>query len=353
MKYRFTCPKCGHGQESSFVRIGAQVECPQCEEVFRIEPDTLEGGPGGALGLPAGRPAATPESAGGVDPLLGGDEPEAIVGLSGLSGLMHGAEGPAAGGPRQDEAPAGDPFSGGGDPGGGGGAGGSFRGSAESGAGVGTTGSSIDDEEPSGGGSARAPAAAPAPPKHAVQPPPTRDELRRQRARERAEAADRTKRTRRLVLFSTLAAGIAIGFLAAVFAVLSGTSAEDVAPPAPTPPVPTVSQPQAAPAVGPRVIYARTTPAAAPAGLPGVEAEAAVTPDPLGQTRRLDVTLTAGEAAVRGPIRLHLKTDAPDAPAYEAHWSGDLNPGESRQVAVALMPTLSGRAANWTVTAAR
>ncbi len=340
MNYRFHCPHCGHGQESPFVRIGAQVACPRCEEVFRIEIETLEGGSGGGLGAAAGRRPAAGSGGEDAESPLGGQEPEALVGLSGLSGLMHeaadaeGEEGDAGDGPFPNA--------------------GSFKGAAESGAGVDASAAlGMDDTPPT-------PPRAPAPPHAgvAVPPPPTRDMLRRQRQRDREEAeADAAKR-RRVVMLAAVGLGLAIA-LALVLVVLLGGEAGT--PPASVPPAPpAATAPEAEEDASPlaeeplRVVYARGvepgTKPGAPERRPGIEGAAEATPDPLGQTRRLEVTLTATGDAVEGPLRLHLEADAPGSPAWSADVPAGLAAGQTRRITVALVPPLPTTVEGWSVT---
>ena len=378
MKYRFSCPNCGHGQESSFVRIGAQVECPRCEEVFRIEPEILEGGGASGLGPATGNKGPGGGGDAGADPdaehLLGGEEPEALVGLSGLSGLMHEASDPG------EKKPGGDAEAGGVEGEGSGvggafpgntGAAGSFRGAAESGFGV-EPFADEEDEPPAppappatparaagaGGGAAGRgkPAAAP------ISAPPTRDQLRRERARERAEAAERKRRRRRITLFSTLAAGIAIGFLVGLFALLSdlGAAGPDEAPaaaPGAAVRAPAADAPQERPDAEPRMIYARRVEGAdavvTPDPLPNLGVTAVALDDPLQQTRRLRVVLVAGDEPVPPSIRLHLRADAPGEPAWIAGVAGGVPAGGTRELTVALNPPLASDGWTWTPTPTR
>ena len=343
MNYRFHCPHCGHGQESPFVRIGAQVACPRCEEVFRIEVETLEGGSGGGLGAAAGqRPAAGSGGEDAENP-LGGQEPEALVGLSGLSGLMHEAE-DAEG--EETDAEAG-PFPGGG---------GSFKGAAESGAGVDASDAlGMDDTPPT---PPRAPAEAQ--PGSPVPPPPTRDMLRRQRQRDREEAeADAAKR-RRVVMLAAAGLGLAIAFALILVVLLGGEAGTPAASLPPAPPAPAATAPEAEEDASPlaeeppRVVYARGvepgTGPGAPERRPGVEGAAEATPDPLGQTRRLEVTLTATGDAVKGPLRLHFEADAPGSPAWAADVPAGLAAGQTRRITVALVPPLPTTVEGWSVT---
>lgn len=322
------------------MRIGAQVACPACEEVFRIEDETLEGGgPGGAAlaGGRAGSRGGEPE-----EDVLQGEEPEAMVGLSGLSGLMHGAEDAHGGGDGESEGEAGFP--------GNTGAHGSFKGAADSGIGVPAELAPDEDDGPApgpAGGGRRD-----APPPRPIEAPPTRDQLRKARARERREAAERARSRRRLTLVVVLAVGLAAGFIGGLFALLGEAPAERAPEPAPRP-APIAAAAPPAPTAEPATVYARSTAAGRPEPLPGVAVAAMPEADPLGQTRRIAVTLRNDGEAVAGPLRLHLSVDPPDAAAWGVSVPGGLAAGRSRELTVSLVPPLPVDGRVWTVIPAR
>lgn len=342
MKYRFACPDCGHGQESSFVRLGAQVRCPSCQGRFRIEAELLKSATGGSL---SPTPVDRPENGQELE-LLEDGEPDALVGLSGLSGLMHEAEELLGKGgasdslfPRRGQ-------------------GGSFRAAAEAGLGVDpVSGSSLLEETP--------PQPLP-PPRPPVEAPPTRDQLRRQRQGERAAEAERALQRRRLVLLGALAVGVAVALGLAVWIFSGGsqpsTGGSFEAEAEPERPVlaenaagPSIENVSLAsdPAAEARTLYARATTAQAGEAVAGARAEASAVTDLLGQTRRLDVVVTAGPLEVPGPLTLSIRAEGAASSRWEVALPGGLAAGQSREASVFLVPPLATAPPSWVVTLTR